>query len=63
MTTDKMLQGVDGTHWSLVDDILRNAWSIVDWTGEHSDHFEVNQGVRQGAYSALTCIKFTSTQP
>ena len=36
----------DKKHWLLIDDMHQNASSIAKWAGEHSDSFEVNQGVR-----------------
>ena len=49
--------GVDNTHWSLVDDMHQNASSIVKWAGDHSDPFEVNQGVRQGGILSADLYK------
>ena len=49
--------GVDNTHWSLIDDMHQNASSIVKWAGDHSDPFEVNQGVRQGGILSADLYK------
>ena len=49
--------GIDDTHWSLVDDMFRNATSIVKWAGEHSDPFDVCQGVRQGGILSADLYK------
>ena len=40
--------GIKDSHWTLIDDMHRNATSIVKWAGKQSEPFEVCQGVRQG---------------
>ena len=35
----------------------QNASSIVEWAGEHSDSFDVNQGVRQGGILSADLYK------
>ena len=49
--------GVQDRHWSLISDMHKNASSIVKWTGETSDPFDVNLGVRQGGILSASLYK------
>ncbi|MEW8548618.1 MAG: reverse transcriptase family protein, partial [Candidatus Thiodiazotropha sp.] len=49
--------GVEGTTWSVINSLHRDAQSAVKWFGQVSDKFHVQQGVRQGGILSADLYK------
>ena len=40
--------GVHDRHLTLINNVHHQAASVVKWARDRSDHFQIDQGVRQG---------------
>jgi hypothetical protein len=49
--------GIDDKHWVLIKSLHENAESSIKWAGQISEHFQVNQGVRQGGILSTDLYK------
>ena len=41
--------GVEGDLWKIVKSLHTDAYTLVKWQGEMSEHIQMRQGIRQGA--------------
>ena len=51
------LCGVDDKHWNLIDSLQAGEVSAVNWDGNESDCFQIQQGGCQGACGVRTSLR------